>query len=305
MATLLQFIASRHFRHSFGSSDKKRDAGQTTPENIRRFDDILYGDDLRLRKWQLLDVYRPKDAQEGDSLKKLPVIISVHGGAWVYGDKEAYQFYCMGLAQRGFAVVNYSYRLAPEAKYPASLIDTEKVFQWVCDNAQEYGFDTDKVFAVGDSAGGHLLTMYMGALTNESFGRKFDFIKQKPLHIRGVALNCGKYTMEPSDFQMRLLLGGLMPEKGSPEELEILNVYKHITSSFPPAYVMTCEGDFLKEQAPVACKALEQAGVHYEYHCYGSKEKPLWHVFHCDPVLPVAAECNDDECRFFRSLIEK
>ena len=109
--------------------------------------------------------------------------------------------------------------------------------------------------------------------------------------------------MEPSDFQMKLLLSGLMPDGGSPEELEILNVYKHITSAFPPAYVMTCEGDFLKEQAPVACKALEEAGVKYEYHCYGSEKMRLWHVFHCDPVLPVAAECNDDECRFFRSLI--
>jgi acetyl esterase/lipase len=137
MITLKQFFVSRQIRRAFGGSDKKRDAGQTTPQDITRYDDILYGNDSRLKKWQYLDVYRPKSAVEADgSLKKLPVIISVHGGAWVYGDKDKYQWYCMRLAQRGFAVVNFSYRLAPEEIFPAAIEDTEKVFNWVCDNAE-------------------------------------------------------------------------------------------------------------------------------------------------------------------------
>ena len=82
-----------------------------------------------------------------------------------------------------------------------------------------------------------------------------------------------------------------------------MNVYSHVTKAFPPAFVMTCEGDFLKEQAPVICKALSDNEVPYELHCYGSAEKPLWHVFHCDPNLPEAVQCNDDECKFFRALI--
>ena len=101
--------ASDMVRTEFKKGDDIRDAGLTTPEDIIRYDDIVYGEDP---KWQSLDVYRPKSA-EG---KKLPVIVSVHGGGWVYGDKERYQFYCMNLAQRGFAVVNYTYRLAPEYK---------------------------------------------------------------------------------------------------------------------------------------------------------------------------------------------
>ena len=100
-------------RAEFAEGDNKRDAGLKTPENIVRYDDIIYGTES---KWQKLDVYRQKDATG-----KLPVIVSVHGGGWVYGDKERYQFYCMDLAERGFAVVNFSYRLAPEYKFPASL----------------------------------------------------------------------------------------------------------------------------------------------------------------------------------------
>lgn len=95
-------------REQFGKGDAIRDAGNTTPADVERHDNILYGSDP---KWQILDVYRPKN-----HAGKLPVIISYHGGGWVYGTKEVYQWYCMSLAQRGFAVINYTYRLAPEFK---------------------------------------------------------------------------------------------------------------------------------------------------------------------------------------------
>lgn len=85
---------------------------------------------------QVLDVYRPKDT-EGN----LPVIVSVHGGGWVYGDKELYQYYCMSIAQRGFAVVNFTYRLAPEYQFPAPMEDTNSVFAWILDNKDKYGMD--------------------------------------------------------------------------------------------------------------------------------------------------------------------
>ena len=306
MTTIKQYLAAFQIRHSFGSNDRKRDKGQTTPDDILRFDNILYGDDKRYKKWQLLDVYRLKAEVDGNGgLKKLPVIISVHGGAWVYGDKERYQFYCMRLAQRGFAVVNFSYRLAPEKKFPTSMFDTEKVFQFVADNADKYGFDTENVFAVGDSAGGHLLSLYTAAITNKDLAKHFDFLKEKNLKLRGVGLNCGKYTLDDNDPKFKLLRKGFLPQGGTPEEVEVVNSAIHVTKDFPPAFVMTCLGDFLKEQAPVIKKSLDAAGVKNEYHCYGTETQPLWHVFHLHPDLPEAVQCNDDECSFFRSLIVK
>ena len=68
------------FCESNKRDDAKRDAGLTTPEGIQRFDQIRYST-AHIRN--VLDVYRPKN-KEG----KLPVIVSVHGGGWVYGDKE-------------------------------------------------------------------------------------------------------------------------------------------------------------------------------------------------------------------------
>ena len=78
-------VTSDNIRKSFKESDDRRDAGLTTPANVERYDDIVYGEDAAS---QSLDVYRPKGA-EG----RLPVIVSVHGGGWVYGDKERYQYY--------------------------------------------------------------------------------------------------------------------------------------------------------------------------------------------------------------------
>ena len=303
--TVKQFLASRYIRFSYGRTDHKRDAGQTTPADIRRYDNILYGNDSRFRKWQLLDLYRPKAAVEADgSLKKLPVIVSVHGGSFIYGDKDRYQFYCMNLAQRGFAVINFSYRLAPEAKYPSSVEDTEKVFQWLCDNAEEYGLDTSNVFAVGDSAGGHLLAMYTAAVTNKDFGKTFPFIKEKNLTLRAVALNCAKYHLSDKGSKFKLLLSGLMPEGGTEEEISLLDTTSHVTKDFPPAFIMTCEGDFVKEEAPLMKAAMDKAGVKYEYHCYGNSEQPLWHVFHCNLQLKEADQCNTDECNFFLSFVK-
>lgn len=170
-------------RAEFAEGDNKRDAGLKTPENIVRYDDIIYGTES---KWQKLDVYRQKDATG-----KLPVIVSVHGGGWVYGDKERYQFYCMDLAERGFAVVNFSYRLAPEYKFPASLEDTNSVFTWVLENAETYRLDTEKLFAVGDSAGAHILSLYLDICTNPDYAGNYKFHTPEAPQIRAVALNCG------------------------------------------------------------------------------------------------------------------
>ncbi len=299
MINLVQKIAANKIRREFGSFDKKRDAGQTTPSDIIRYDNIKYGDDPKWPKWQLLDVYRPKGV-EG----KLPVIVSVHGGGWVYGTKDVYQFYCMRLARRGFAVVNFSYRLAPEKIFPAALEDTEKVFNWICNNADQYGFDLNNVFAVGDSAGGHLLSLYASAVSNDDYAKCYPFIQKKNLILRGVALNCGKYKMKVpgDDKNITLLVKGYLPHHGTDEELLMIDGSAHVTKNFPPAFVMTCKGDFLYSQAPYMTKALEEAGVQYEYHCYGTDEKPLWHVFHCDPNLEEAVVCNDEECAFFKKL---
>ena len=314
-------------RRMFADSDKKRDAGLTTPEDISRDDDISYG---KFGVWNHLDVYKPKQANG-----PLPVIVSCHGGGWVYGDKEVYQHYCMSLAQRGFVVVNYNYRLAPEDKFPFSLYDTDNVFRWINDNKDIYGFDTDNVFAVGDSAGANLLCVYINLINDEEYVNRLntyftnnkemvfeksksieesdyayikDFKPQKHIKIKAVGLNCGKYGFEEEKKKPGLkdLVKSLFVNEGTHEEFELLDVLTNINEKFPPAFIMTCTGDFLIKEAGKLADVLEDKGVPFEYHFYShpKREKSLGHVFHCNMRLDSARICNDEECNFFKKHIK-
>ncbi len=105
-----------NIRNLFYQNDSKRDKNFTTPVDIKRYDNLKYANES---EDQILDVYTLKNK----SNEKQPVIINVHGGGWVYGTKETYQYYCMELAKRGFKVINYTYRLLPENDYPLCIED--------------------------------------------------------------------------------------------------------------------------------------------------------------------------------------
>ena len=291
--------ASDLVRKTFAEGDAKRDAGLTTPKDVVRYDDIAYGQDTR---WQSLDVYRPK-AAEGAAL---PVIVNVHGGAWVYGSKEVYQFYCMSLAQRGFAVVNCSYRLAPESPHPAQLEDINSVFAWTLAHAKEYGFDTEHVFAVGDSAGGHLLGLYSALCTNSVFAAQVGVKPPKRFAPRAIALNCGKYRIEmtgDADDQTQQLMADFLPDGGTAQELHQIDVTAHVTEAFPPTFLMTSNGDFLRAQAPIMAESLMENSVPFVFRFYGDAKTELGHVFHCNVRSEEAKRCNDEECAFFRKFM--
>lgn len=286
-------------RARLGEGDDARDALMSTPEDVERWDNIVYG--KTDRKMQVLDVYRPKQAGDED----LPVIISFHGGGWVYSDKERYQYYCMSLAQRGFAVVNFTYRLAPEAMFPAALEDMNLVCKWVLKRANRYHFDTERIFAVGDSAGGHLLGMYASICTNPEYAAQYDFQVPEGFALTAIALNCGEYAADPSDKDQEEiieLLKVMLPENGTEEEFKKINVLNWITDEFPPTYCMTAVNDFLKAQSPALVQKLLENNVPFVYRVFGDKVNRLEHCFHLDVKTVDSAQCNDAQCDFFREF---
>lgn len=290
------------FRKDCMVNDVKRDEGLTTPKGVERFDDIRYGPD---EKWNVLDVYRPK-AEE----KRLPVIVSVHGGGWVYGDKELYQFYCMSLAERGFAVVNFTYRLAPEHKYPAPLEDINRVMEWIFQNEAQYGFDLKSVFLVGDSAGAHLAGIYSCICTNRTYASAYSFQVPEGFVPKALALNCGVYAPIPTGEapvleheQVNDLPKEFMPEGGTLEEAELIDLTRHITSDFPPVLFMTATEDFCRPQAAYLEKALKAHQVPFVFKLYGTKQEALHHVFHLNVRDETGKRCNDEECAYFRKFL--
>ena len=118
----------------------------------RKFLDVPYA---HLSPAQKLDIYLP---DEGDG--PFPVILSIHGGAFLGCDKSDAQVMPMleGL-KRGYAVVAVNYRLSGEAKFPALVQDAKAAVRWIRANAQRYRFDPRRIAAWGGSAGGYLAEM--------------------------------------------------------------------------------------------------------------------------------------------------
>lgn len=282
-------------REKFGKTDQKRDEGLQTPKNIFRYDNILYGQD---ENFQSLDLYKPKEQKTN----KLPVIISVHGGGWVYGDKEKYQYYCINLAQRGFAVINFSYRLAPENKFPAALEDTCLVFHWIIENALNYQLDTKNLFAVGDSAGANILALACAMCTNEDYRQEFTFAPPSGFKLKAIALNCGVNVIEQSDEDTfsKNLIEDYLKNTEDCHELYLVNALNHMNEQFPPTFLMSAKDDYLKFQmTPVIHKLLEK-NIPFKVRYYCDDQEKLGHVFHLNIRSSAAKICNDEECNFFK-----
>jgi acetyl esterase/lipase len=286
-----EYVFAARVRKLFGTNDKVRDEGLTEPENIVKIKDLAYGNDPE----QVLDLYYPSGTGSA-----LPAIVSVHGGGYVYGDKDLYRFYCMSLAQRGFAVVNFSYRLAPGYRFPAQLNDVNAVMQFARSHAEEYFIDPHNIFFVGDSAGAQMASQYLAAVTNPAYASLLGLEIPK-FDVRACALNCGFYIPDP--HQDRMLMKCYL-EDPSQVKTEEMDVIAHITSAFPPAFVMTSNGDFLRKRAMPFVDVLTAKGVEAEYHDYCPDDRELGHVFHCNMKEPYAKICNDEECAFFAAHVE-
>jgi acetyl esterase/lipase len=83
-----------------------------------------------------------------------------------------------------------------------------------------------------------------------------------------------------------------------------MKVGKYVTKAFPPAFVMTAQNDYLRFMAAPMYRLLKRKGVEAMLRVYGTKEdKEIGHVFHVNCKLPLAAQCNDAQCAFFREYI--
>lgn len=110
-----------------------------------------------------LDLYLP----ETNNPHPLPVLVYMHGGAWLFGAKDSPEQVPMfeHFAQRGFAVASIEYRLAWEETFPAQIRDVNTAIQWLRANADEYNLDRKNIATWGTSAGAHLSAL--AGVTNE------------------------------------------------------------------------------------------------------------------------------------------
>ena len=117
--------------------------------------DLPYGEFGRAN---YLDIWRrtdlPLDA-------RAPVLVQVHGGAWLYGNKRGQAYPLMShLAERGWVCVSLNYRLSPRSTWPDQILDVKRAMAWVKMRIAGHGGDPGFVAITGGSAGGHLSALH-------------------------------------------------------------------------------------------------------------------------------------------------
>ncbi len=99
-----------------------------------------------------LNMARPKEAAGA-----MPAIVCIHGGGFRAGNRTGWDARCKEFAARGYLAVTIEYRLSPKFQFPAAVHDSKSAVRWLRINASKYHIDPERIGAIGDSAGGHLV----------------------------------------------------------------------------------------------------------------------------------------------------
>jgi acetyl esterase/lipase len=198
----------------------------------------------------LLDVYAPRAGA-----RDAPVLLQIHGGGWVIGDKREQALPLMlHLAARGWVCVATNYRLSPRATFPEHLVDIKLAIRWIREHIREYGGDPDFVVATGGSAGGHLSALAALTAGDPEYQPGFetaDTSLQACVPFYGVYDIAGRFGQAHFDgfeqFWGRVVLKKRFAE--DPEAFHKASPASRVHPNAPPFFVIHGSHDSL---APVA-----------------------------------------------------
>jgi acetyl esterase/lipase len=246
----------------------QRAGEQNVPEGTRSLRDIAYVHDGHER--QKLDLYLPKQKQDAP----LPLIIWVHGGAWLSGSKEN----CPSarFLRHGYVAASINYRLSQHAIFPAQIEDCKAAIRYLRANAEKYNIDPNRIGVWGASAGGHLVAL----LGTSGDAKEFD--KGPNLHVSSrVQAVCDFFgptdLTKMSAFESSMdhdapdspeskLVGG--PVQENKEACKRANPITYVSKDDPPFLICHGDKDMLvpHNQSVLLNEALKNAGVNVKFH---------------------------------------
>ncbi len=240
-------VAKRHAAPPPPRSQRVNPFGFRDPE-VRVVRDIAYAPDHGKRG--LLDVYAPKSG-----VRAAPVLLQIHGGGWMIGEKRQQALPLMlHLARRGWVCVSANYRLSPKATFPDHIVDCKRALRWVRDHIEQYGGDPEFVAATGGSAGGHLSSLLALSANDPAFQPGFEAADTRVeacVPFYGVYDFTNTYGAQPDDGIVQVLERFIMkkPFATNRGDYERASPIHRIHADAPPFLVIHGTHDSL---APVA-----------------------------------------------------
>lgn len=243
--------------------------------------DVVYDD--ALPNVCTLDIYCPPLKGR----EKYPVLVDVHGGGWITGDKHWRRGLNRAFADMGLCVISPNYGLSPRFKYPECVKHLFACFKWICDHAEERRLDLDNVLITGDSAGGQLACLVLAIQNNAEVKARIGAV-DSPLRFKGGMLVCGAY--DPDSMAKNILSNKLFLEMTGYgrkhlrefKDYDLMNPVNFVDKDFP-ADVMVAYGRFdafVGGNEKILFKRLNELGIPYrEYRAKGAGEHcfHLWH----------------------------
>jgi len=200
-----------------------------------------------------------------------PGLVYFHGGGWVVGSIETHDLVCRALASRaGIVVISIDYRLAPEHPFPAAAEDAIAATRWVLANAASLEMDPAAIAVGGDSAGGNLTAVACQALRRDERRPAFqaliypgtDMTRSLPSHAMF------KESFFLSKAAADWYLGLYMPAGSDLRDPRASPLFVDDLSGLPPALVITCGFDPLRDEGKAYADAMRASGVEVEAICF-------------------------------------
>jgi acetyl esterase/lipase len=166
---------------------------QVFSQKTTRFDGSNVKHHLDIYYTEAKDALQSLDVYWNSTSTDAKVLMFVHGGGWLSGDKNEYREMASHLADKGLTVVLINYRLSPKVKFPSHIEDVASSVNWVNDSIGKYKGNKENIYIMGHSAGGHLTSLL---LLDKSYLEKYDL---KPKNIAGAIIISGVFEIKPQE----------------------------------------------------------------------------------------------------------
>lgn len=242
-----------------------------------------------------MDIFKPVVPEE----QELPVIVVIHGGALVVGDRTFSRRYSRALARRGYLVFTLEYRLVPQANIAEQFDDVCAGMDLVGRKLVDFNVDFSRMFLTADSAG-TFLAIYVAAMRGSQ--KLQDGIGYKASHMvfRALGMNCGMFYVNRPDLIGTLLREQIFGKKRYDEQFcKLMDLEDpEVVENLPPVFFVTSRGDFLNRYTLDYHKTLKEAGKTTRLVYYG--EEDLEHDFPIfNPGRPQSRDSIDRMLKWF------